>query len=150
MSNSNNLKISFASLLLVVLSSCAGSGSNPTASNPVPGPAHMHQKCYQIQDYDRINAEARFMTQFGTEEVALGPASHLCTPAIKIVGEGYRKKEYGDFNWPDLKCYRVTGSDPRVKIRLDTAQFDSEKHDVGMAIAACLPANMAMAPNRPP
>ena len=104
-----------------------------------------HFKCYAIQAPFIDGQNVDLLSQFSHEQVPLGRANNLCAPVIKIVGE----ERFGSFDGTDLKCYLIQGTDPDVNISLTTAQFGTEAHEVGQAIAACLPANTANVPDNP-
>ncbi|MCH7999275.1 MAG: Ig-like domain repeat protein [Chloroflexi bacterium] len=107
--------------------SAADSPCEPlTVTKPDP-----HYECYDIVD-SPPGVAVTLETQFGVDEVDVGPALFLCPPTLKN-GEG-------DLTAQHLKCYDIFGSDPPDLVDLTTQFGLDQQVEVGQARLLCVPA----------
>ena len=109
----------------------------------VPGPNY---KCYDIFDSPPGVPPVILETQFGIEEVPVGPAAFLCPPAV-IDGDVDLVTLQED--WPHLKCYDILGQDdPPHIVDLETQFGLEEDVAIGPAKLLCMPT--VKTPQTPP
>jgi len=115
-------------------------GPTPTPGPPPPVPDY---KCYDIPGQPLIppvsvNTETQFDREYG---VAVGQATRLCLPA------GKNGEPIPDV--PHLKCYAITGHDPRYRVNLRTDFGIEADLDVGPPTTLCVPVTKQVVPPTP-
>jgi len=110
-------------------------------------PTVPHYECYDLLPTGPLSPLPPMVTletQFGVEEVQLGPMpARLCLPAIKN-GHGSLEPSV-----PHVECLPIAGSSRNRIVDLET-QFGTQTHvGVGPPIQMCMPANKAISPAMP-
>jgi len=103
-----------------------------------------HYECYDLLPTGppAIFPPVTLETQFGVEEVGLGPAPvRLCLPA--------KKNGDGDLNVPHVECLPIAGDEVDKVVRLTTQFGVQENVRVGPPISMCMPATKAISPQEP-
>jgi hypothetical protein len=89
-------------------------------------------ECFDIIPPEPLGLDVILQTQFGTEEVGVGPAKYLCPPALK--------NDLGDPTATHLKCYDILGAgDPEATVDLETQFGIEEDVQVGPGRMMCMP-----------
>jgi len=116
----------------------------PSGTAHAQPPLVPHYECYDLLPTGppAIFPPVTLETQFGVEEVGLGPMPvRLCLPALKN-GEG-------DLNVPHVECLPIAGDAPDKVVTL-TTQFGVQRDvRVGPPISMCMPATKAISPQEP-